>query len=51
MDTKPAKTTDPKAEPVSNLPLTPEQATEVKGGSKLSDALCKGTHIKEVIIE
>jgi hypothetical protein len=49
MDTKPTKTPDPKAQAVPDLRVTPEQATDVKGGTH--DALCKGTHIKEVVIE
>jgi len=43
---------------VPDLPLSPDQATDVKGGKlidgatpKVYEAACKGTHIKEVVIE
>ena len=32
MKRKPAKKTDPKAQAVPNLPLKPDQATDIKGG-------------------
>ncbi len=59
MDTNPTKNPDPKAQDVPDLPLPPDEATDVKGGGirvdpaapKLYDVLCKGTHLPEVTLE
>lgn len=50
MDPKPKQNPDPQAEVVPELPLTPEQASDVKGG-KLYSKSSKGTHFPEVVIE
>jgi hypothetical protein len=57
MDMKPTKNLDLQAQVVPDLPLTPDQVTDVKGGRidaatpKLHEAACKGTHLPEVVIE
>ena len=58
MHTKPTKRPDPQALALPDLPLTSDQATDVKGGKavkaatpKLYEAACKGTHLPEVVIE
>ena len=50
MDTKPTQNPDPEAQVVPDLPLTAEQATDVKGG-KIYDAASKGTHVPAVVVE
>jgi len=47
-------TKKPAKQVVPDLPLTPDQATDVKAGKatpKLYEAVCKGTHLPEVVIQ
>lgn len=58
MDPKPTESPDQKAQVVPDLPLTEDQASDIKGGKLLDgkspniyDKTCTGKHLPEVVTE